>query len=92
LDLPKHGVQPSATWIAWMSSGFFIFPGVIPSAFAFIRISGIPICFSAIFVVGILLSPLDLSGDSIYPQSFSEQYEQSNYFLPLIHQVGSQAA
>ena len=57
LDLPKHGVHPSVTWIEWIRSAFFILPGDIPSAFAFIRISGIPIRFSDTFVVGILLTP-----------------------------------
>jgi hypothetical protein len=53
-----------------MRSAFFIFEGVIPSAFAFSRISGILIRFLAIFVVGILLTPSNLSKDSIYPQNF----------------------
>jgi hypothetical protein len=56
-DLPKHGVYPSAFWIAWISSGFFMFPGANPRALAFAFISGMPIRFSANFVEGILLSP-----------------------------------
>jgi hypothetical protein len=50
-------MHPSAIWIAWTSSAFFILPGFNPSDLAFIRISGIPIRFSVFFVVGILLTP-----------------------------------
>jgi len=53
-DHPKHGVHPSAVWIAWIRSAFFIFPGLIPSFFAFVFISGIPIRFSATLVAAIL--------------------------------------
>jgi hypothetical protein len=52
-DLPKHGVLPSAVWIAWMSPAFFIFPGVRPSDLAFALISGILRDFSAVFTAGI---------------------------------------
>jgi hypothetical protein len=53
-DHPKHGVHPSAVWIAWIRSAFFILPGVIPSCFALLFISGIPIRLSATFVAAIL--------------------------------------
>ena len=52
-DLPKHGVQPSAVWIAWISSAFFIFPGVSPSDLAFVLSSGILMDFSAVSTAGI---------------------------------------
>lgn len=68
--VPKQGVQPSATWIAWISSVFFIFPGVIPSPLAFILISGIPIRFFvarffATFVADIPYLLLVFSGGSV---------------------------
>jgi hypothetical protein len=52
-ERPKHGVYPSAIWMAWISSGFFIFPGFIPRDFAFVFISGIPKLFLATIVAGI---------------------------------------
>jgi len=47
-------VHPSAAWILWISSAFFNLPGFIPSAFAFIFISGILILFFATLVAAIL--------------------------------------
>jgi len=34
-DVPKQGVLLSASWMERISSGFFILPQFIPSAFAF---------------------------------------------------------
>jgi hypothetical protein len=53
LDRPKHGVHPSAVWIAWIRSVLFILPGVIPSPCAFFLISGILTGFCATFVAAI---------------------------------------
>lgn len=79
-DLLKHGMHPSANWIAWMSSAFLTFPDFKPSDLAFIRISGIPNRFSAIFVVGILSTPLYLSSGSIHPQRFSRTTVTIKFF------------
>ncbi len=64
LDVPKHGVHPSATWTAWISSGFFFLPGIIPRALAFSFTSGIVIRLSPILIVCIryLLSVLTVAG------------------------------
>ena len=69
-DLPKHGVHPSAIWIECIRSAFFIFPGVIPSALAFVFISGIPNRFSAVFVNGIYLTPSNFPCSSKAPRRF----------------------
>lgn len=58
-EWPKHGMQPSATWMAWMSSAFFILPGFSPRALAFILMSGKVIRLSVTSVVGMCLSPFD---------------------------------
>ena len=87
-DLPKHGVHPSATWIACIRSVFFIFPGVSPSAMAFILISGISIRFSAIFVEGIFLTPSNFSGGSLHPRRFSQMTFTINFLvLPTIYRT-----
>jgi hypothetical protein len=59
-DLPKQGVFPSAVWMAWINSGFFIFPGSIPSSLAFIFISGMVMRLSATFVAVIFIVSLSL--------------------------------
>jgi len=65
-DLPKHGVQPSAIWIQWIISAFFIFPGVTPSPLAFSFMSAIVILFGFTFVAGIFFLSL-LSGARFTP-------------------------
>jgi len=85
-------MHPSAIWTAWMSSAFLIFPGFNPSVLAFIRISGIPIRFSAIFIVDILLTPLDFSSGSIHPLRFSRTTFTIKFFLPSISRADYPAA
>lgn len=62
-DVPKQGVHPSAVWIQWISSVFFILPGFIPRPSAFFLILGISISifFFAAFVANILHSPFGSS-------------------------------
>ena len=66
-DFPKQGVQPSAIWIACISSVFFILPGVTPRALAFFLTSGILIHFSNTFTGGIFLILLHLWIIFLYP-------------------------
>jgi len=49
-------VQPSASWILWISSAFFIFPALTPRRFALRFIWSIVIVFFFTFVAGILFS------------------------------------
>jgi len=64
-DHPKHGLQPSAVWIEWISSAFFIFPRLTPRPSALSFISGIVIRF-CFFVAGILF-PFHLLPPSGFP-------------------------
>lgn len=66
-DFPKQGVKPSAIWIAWISSVFFILPGIIPRALAFFLISGIFRNFSNTFTGAIFLIPLLLCSMGLCP-------------------------
>jgi len=70
-DLPKHGVQPSVVWIEWMSSAFFIFPGLMPRASALFLISVIVIRFCFTFVAGIIFFLSVLSSVELCPTPFS---------------------
>jgi hypothetical protein len=53
-DHPKQGVLPSVCWIAWISSAFFVFPGVMPRPLAFSLILDIFMDFVNTFTVDIL--------------------------------------
>jgi hypothetical protein len=55
-EFPKQGVQPSAVWMEWISSAFFIFPGVMPRVPAFFLIPVIVIRFCFTFAAGIFSS------------------------------------
>lgn len=63
-------MQPSALWIEWISSAFFIFPGLMPraSALSFISVIVIRLCFT--FVAGILFS-FQFSFVELCPTPFS---------------------